>query len=135
MLDVIAYYNHQRLDQLAAEAKSFQERVDNGTYRKEFSVQSHFALAAVDLKARRWPEAIANYDLGIAGGMKKDPFFTWSYLYKGYALDGMGRREEAIAMYKEVLKQMRRWGSWDAAKKRIKDPFKGTDEDLAKIRL
>ena len=135
MLHVIALYNHQRLDVLAKEAKSFQERVDNGTYKKVFAVQSRFALGAVDFKARRWEEAIKNFNLGIAAGTVKDPFYTWSYLYKGYALDALGRRDDAIAQYKEVLKQLRRWGSWDSAKKYMKKPFSATDENLQKLKL
>ncbi len=135
MMHVIALYNHDRLDELAEQAKSFQDRVDKGIYGKEFGVQSHFALAAVQFKARRWAEAIKEYDLGIAAGTIKDPFFTWSHLYKGYCLDALNRHQEAIPVYKAVLSQLRRWGSWDAAKKRINTPFQGTDEDLKKLRL
>ncbi len=135
MMNVIAYYNHQRIDELTAESKSFQERVENGTYRKEFEVQSRFALGITEFKQRRWQEAIDQFDKGIKAGTEKDSFYSWSYLYKASALDVLGRREEAIAVYKDVLKQLRRWGSWDAAKKGLKTPYKGTDEDLKKLKL
>lgn len=135
MLHVIAYYNHQRIERLEAEARSFQQRVENGSYREEFEVQARFALGAADFKSRRWQQAIDNFDKGIAAGTVKDPFYTWSFLYKGYALDALGKRADAVASYKEVQKQLRRWGSWDAAKKGVKQPFAATDDDLKKLRL
>ncbi|MCG3205377.1 MAG: hypothetical protein KCHDKBKB_02097 [Elusimicrobia bacterium] len=135
MLHIIALYNHQRLDELASEAKHFQEMVDKGTFKSQFAVQSRFALGAVNFKSRQWDQAILNFDLAIESGTIKDPFFTWAHLYKGYALDALKQREAAKTQYQTVLKQLRRWGSWDAAKKHLKKPFPAKDEDLAKLRL
>jgi tetratricopeptide (TPR) repeat protein len=135
MMIVIAHYNHNHLAELASEAQNFQDRVDQGVYDKKFTVQSRFALAAVQFKGRHWEEAIKQYDLGIAAGTVKDPFWTWSHLYKAYALDALGQHDKAVPLYKSVLSQLRRWGSWDAAKKYMNKPFPATDEDLKKLRL
>ncbi len=135
MMHFIALYNHQDVGKIRAEATDLQAKVDNGTYKKEFAVQSRFALGVTEFKSKNWDAAIKQFDTGIAAGTVKDPFFTWSHLYRGYCYDALGKRDDAVKNYNSVLKQLRRWGSWDSAKKCLNKPFEPTEENLKKLKL
>jgi tetratricopeptide (TPR) repeat protein len=135
MLHIITLYNESKMDDAKQEVESFGQKIEDKSYPGDVLVQYHFARAMVHLKSREWPEAIKEYDMSIATGTIKNPFYTWARLYRGYALDAAGRRDEAVAEYKEVLAEPRRWGSWDAAKKRLGKPWTGDDKQLAKLNL
>jgi tetratricopeptide (TPR) repeat protein len=135
MLTVVALYNHRSVDELAAEAQEFQARVKNGTYPPEFATQADFSEALVYFKKRDWPGALKMFDAAIKAGTVKDPFFTWATLYKGYVLDLLGRRDEAVKQYNDVLSQIRRWGAHDNAELRLKHPFTENDKELTKLIL
>jgi hypothetical protein len=47
----------------------------------------------------------------------------------------LDQREQAKTEYKKVVEGLRRWASQDNAKDRLKNPFRGTDEDLKKLKL
>ncbi len=135
MLTVVAMYNHGTPEELEAQAQEFVKRVDNGTYRKEFATQADFAMGLTAFKGRQWQTAVTEFDKGIAAGTVKDPFFTWSFLYKGYALDVLNRREEAKACYREVLSHIRRWGAHDNAESRLKKSFTPDDKEVSTLVL
>jgi tetratricopeptide (TPR) repeat protein len=135
MLTVVALYNHRSADDLQVEATEFLNRVQNGTYRKEFETQARFSQGLVYFKRRDWPKALELFDAAVKAGTVKDPFFTWSTLYKGYVLDLLGEREEAVKQYKEVLTHIRRWGTHDNAESRLKKPFNENEKELTKLIL
>lgn len=135
MMRVITLYNHNRMEEMRKEVQSYLDRVEKGVYRKEFSTNGHFAAGMVHFKVRNWTEAIKEFDLAIQNGTIKNPFLSWSELYKGFALDAMGRRVDAVKQYEEVLREIRRWGSHESAKRHLSKPFEGTDAQLEKIRL
>ena len=135
MLTIVALYNHRPVDDLKTSAREFQERVKDGTYRSAFATQGDFAEGLVYFKQHDWPDALRLFDAAVKAGTVKDPFFTWATLYKGYALDLMGRREEAVIQYHDVLSQIRRWGAHDNAELRLKKPFTEKDKELTKLIL
>lgn len=135
ILEIISYYNYgsvEKLEEIATESKRF---VAEGIYPSYFKTQVHFAFGIAHMKKKEWKLAEMEFTKAIKVGYTKDAFHSWSILYRGYACDAQGKREEAIENYKEVLNQLRRWESWDNAKNRIKNPFEGTEEDLAKLTL
>lgn len=135
MMAIFAQYNRGVIEDLKKETAEFQAKVANGFYPSSATTQGHFAEGLVAFKQKEWPAAVNNFNLAIASGTTKDPFYTWAWLYKGFALDASGRREEAVAAYKNVLAQIRRWGSHEMAKRYSDKPFMGTDDDLKKIKL
>lgn len=135
MMQIIAYYNHNHLDELVTEANNLTSLLNDGTYTSGAAVMVHFANAMAPFKMRRWNDAIHEFDLAINSGTVKDPWFTWAHLYRGYCLDALGKHDEAVKMYRIILSQLRRWGSHDAAKKHIDKPFTGTDAELKKLSL
>ena len=135
MLTIVALYNHRPVGDLEASAKEFQERVKNGTYRPSFATQGDFAEGLVYFKEHQWTDALRLFDAAVKAGTVKDPFYTWATLYKGYVLDLMGRRKEAVAQYHDVLSQIRRWGAHDNAELRLKRPFTEKDKELTKLIL
>lgn len=135
MLKIVALYNHQPVDEIAAEAADFQKNVADGTYKPFFATQGQFAEGLAHFKGHEWDKAEKNFDNAVRVGTVKDPFFTWATLYKGYCLDILGQREEAVKQYKEVLSHIRRWGAHDNAELRLKKPFTENDKELTKLIL
>ena len=128
MLKVISLYNFGDAESLASEAFQMMAAFQDGTYVPWAKTEGLFAMAIARFKTREWEEAILWFDRAIAFGHNEDAFYTWSFLYKGYALDALGRRDDAERHYRAVLDQLRRWGSHDLAKDRLKAPF---DPDTA----
>ena len=135
MLTVVALYNHRPVEELEAEAANFQQRVKDGTYRTSFATQADFADGLGHFKRHDWAGAERLFNEAIKAGTVKDPFFTWATLYRGYALDVLGRRDEAVAEYRKVLTHIRRWGAHDNAELRLKKPFTENDKELTKLIL
>lgn len=136
MLRIVALYNHGSIEQLQDVVQLFGERVKDETYRAEFKTQAEFAAGITAFREKDWGRALENFDRGIAAGTVKDPFYSWSYLYRGYCLDALGRREAAVKQYEEVLAQLRRWSSHESAQSRIKKPFSPEGEpELKKLIL
>jgi len=135
MLQIIALYNHGNIDHLEESAQEFYSFTQSGTYKSEFKVQGDFSLGITYFKKKNWEKADEYLTHGIETGHSMDPFHTWSYLYRGYTRDVLGKREEAVLDYKTVLAKMRRWGSHDNAKKRLKKPFTPKGEELDKLKL
>ncbi|MBV9080889.1 MAG: DUF3808 domain-containing protein [Elusimicrobia bacterium] len=135
MLTIVALYNHRTPAELEAEAKEFHNRVENGTYRKDFMTQADFSVGLVSFKKKDWKTALDRFTEAINAGTVKDPFFTWAHLYRGYCLDVLGRREEAVKEYNTVLGQLKRWGAQDNAAARLKKPFTEDEKELTKLIL
>ena len=135
MLVIVTTYNHGTAEQLDAETSEFAARVASGTYKPRFATQASFAVGIAHFKKKEWAAAVDSFDHGISVGTVKDPFYTWSFLYRGYALDVLGRREEAKKSYRDVLSQIRRWGAHDNAEARLKTPFSENDKEMAKLIL
>jgi tetratricopeptide (TPR) repeat protein len=134
-LQMILYYNMGKIDEMTAENKTFMERVQAGQYAASLKTQGLFFSALVPFKLKVWADAVTGFDAALAAGTERDPFYVWSQLYRGYALDVMGKRDEAKEMYKKVLSETRRWGSHDAAKKYLDKPFTADDPILKKLVL
>lgn len=134
MLNIIALYNSGDLEKMQQEADLFLERVTNGYYDESFAVQAYFAQGAAQFKQRHWEGAVGWFERA-ANTKTKNPWATWAALYRGHALDALGKREQAVKQYRTVLDERRRWGSHDNARNSIQRPFQGTDEELKKLEL
>lgn len=135
MVLIKAVYNAGDVDRLAAIADTFMDRVRSGVYRQEFAAQAFFNKGLVHLKRKEWGDAARTFAVAAARADVDDPFGAWATLYRGFSLDALGRREEAVALYREVLRMERRWSSHAVANRYLDRPFAGTPEDLAVLRL
>lgn len=96
----------------------------------------HIAREATDVVEYQWGEArmgAGNYEgsverfSGVIRWSKSEAgLVTLSHLRAGQALDALGRREEAIARYKTVMKRENVYDSHKVAERYIKSPFTGT---------
>jgi tetratricopeptide (TPR) repeat protein len=135
MVELIALYNAARIDDLKKEALAYQENIKNGLYGPEAVAPGDFGLGMSYFRARDWVEAEKYFRRAAESPDLKNPWRTWGRLFYGYVRDAQGNRDDAVAAYKDVLKQTRRWGSHENAKLRLKKPFQGSDEDLKKLIL
>lgn len=62
-----------------------------------------FRIASIELDARRFRAALDVSDQALGYGESKDVFTVNVYIAKGRALEGLGRRKEAAAIYHGAL--------------------------------
>ncbi len=132
---MIIHYNMQKIPVMETENADFMKRIETGEFSAEMKTQGLFFSALVPFKKQDWAQAASIFGAAIAAGTVRDPFYAWSQLYKAYALDAQGNRDEAKELYKTVLSETRRWGSQDAAKKYLEKPFTADDPVLKKLVL
>ncbi|MCG3205074.1 MAG: hypothetical protein KCHDKBKB_01791 [Elusimicrobia bacterium] len=131
----IALYNQDCPVEISVEAEDYEYRVESGVYRPEFRIQSRFFNGLVKFKRKEWLGAVREFNLATAAYAPQSPFYIWSLLYTGYALDALGKRQEALDCYRLVLKERARWQSHDLAEKRIKKPFSPADSEMKTLLL
>jgi tetratricopeptide (TPR) repeat protein len=134
-LQMIIYYNMNNIADMKTENELFMKRIETKDYSTALKTQGLFFGWLIPFKQHDWSNALASFEAAIAAGTERDPFYVWSQLYKGYALDLLGKRDEAKTMYQTVLSEIRRWGSHDAAKRYLDKPFKDDDPILTKLVL
>ena len=130
-----ALYNENCPVEMSVEAGDYAARVESGFYRPEFAAQADFFRALILFKSQDWLEAQKKFDIAVEEAYKNSPFKIWATLYEGYALDILGRREEALVNYRLVLHERPRWKSHEYAEKRMKRPFQATDPEVATLLL
>lgn len=135
MMHIIALYNAGDLDTLKTESEKYQEKIKENIYPPSCVIQGFFARGISYFKVRAWKEAIEQFEEARRIEDPKDPWRTWSVLYLGHSYDALGERERAKEYYTDVLNQLRRWSSHDEARKYLRTPFQGTDDELKKLKL
>ncbi len=135
LMKIIGLYNVDQTEELVKDAVEFEKNIELKIYSSDFSCEAHFARALPHFKTRDWKQAADYFQKAQLAGNEKNPWQTWAALYQGYCFDAMGERDQAVKQYKWVLRQLRRWGSHDGAKARLKSPFKETDKELKKLEL
>jgi len=135
ILQVVALYNYGNLDELKIVSRECLEHAGKEGFGTDFITRGNFALGVTHFKDNQWEAAVKAFDKAIQRKNTIDPFYIWSYLYKGYALDVLGRRKEAVSNYKTVLDHSRRKNSHNKAKAHLKKPFTPDDIELKKLIL
>lgn len=117
-------------DALHAGAEDFLSRIKKGQphYGPQLEHRGLFALANSYLGKKDTDNALSLYNRIIKEFPFEDRWISMSYLNRGKTYDLMGRRDEAIADYRTVLKRRDVWELHDKAKALIHRPFKGTPD-------
>jgi len=132
---VTALYNAGDTDGLDRESEAFLKKVNSGDYDAWFRPHALFGRALVSFRQRRWKDAAQAFDAAAQAGDESNPYCTWARLYEGYALDAGGKRAQAQALYRTVLKMRGRFASREHAEERLKRPFRDGDPELTKVEL
>ncbi len=113
-------------DALETGAQDFLERIKAG-HRHYGPLLEHrglFALANSYLGKRDTDKALALYTRILKDFPYEDRWISMTYLNRGKSFDLLGRREEALADYRAVLKRRDVWQLHDKAKALVRRPFK-----------
>jgi tetratricopeptide (TPR) repeat protein len=107
-------------------AQDFLMRIKNGSphYGPTLEHRGLFALANSYLGKRETDKALSLYNRIIKDFPYEDRWISMSYLNRGKTYDLMGRREEALADYRVVLKRRDVWQLHDKAKALTRRPFR-----------
>ncbi len=110
---------------LEAGATDFLARVhdQHPHYGPRFEHRGLFALANSELGKGETERALARYSRILANFTFEDRWITLTYLNRGKALDLLGRREDALADYRAVLKRRDVWQLHDKAKALIRRAY------------
>lgn len=135
MIHLTALYNAGELDEMREQTDDFFRKIDKGAYAPLYKPQGYFARGLLAMREQQWTEARKEFDQAIRTDLTKNPYVTWSQLYKGYVYDAMGKHSLAKKQYEKVLKLPRRLSSHDHARNRLTTPFKPTDPEMKKVEL
>lgn len=113
-------------DALETGATDFLARIQSGHphYGANLEHRGLFALANSYLGKRETDKALALYTRILNDFPFEDRWISMTYLNRGKTFDLLGRREEALADYRAVLKRRDVWQLHDKAKVLIRRPFK-----------
>jgi tetratricopeptide (TPR) repeat protein len=114
-------------DALETGATDFLARIQSGSppLRPDtLNTAGLFALANSYLGKRETDKALSLYNRIIKDFPYEDRWISMSYLNRGKTYDLMGRREEALADYRVVLKRRDVWQLHDKAKALTRRPFR-----------
>lgn len=135
IVHITALYNVGDLEGMEKEVNDFSEKIESGFYTAFYAPHAHFSRGLIEFRRKAWAQAAKEFDLATASEQDKNPYTTWSHLYKGYTLDAMGKRKEAKKEYSTVLKLQRRFASHEHAKNRMTKPFRPSDPEMRKVEL
>lgn len=122
-LRLIALYDLNEPEALAAEATRQAELLASGHFPAERAAQIHFAAGLAHFRQQDWAAADQAYAQAVAAGHPSDPFATWAQLHRGNILDVQGDRKAARQTYREVRKLLNRWGTERLADRYLDDAF------------
>lgn len=131
-LRLIALYDLNQPEALAAEAARQAELFAAGHFPAERAAQIHFAAGLAHFRQQDWAAADQAYAQAVAAGHPSDPFATWAQLHRGNILDVRSDRKAARAVYREVRKLLNRWGTERLAERYLDDAF---DPAIHQVRL
>jgi tetratricopeptide (TPR) repeat protein len=125
LVEMMALENSRLWEEMRREARDFLARVERGEpfYRRKYLARGHLLLGNSHLVEKRPAAALEEYDLVLRDFPSEDRWITWTHLYRGKALDALGRRAEALEAYRAVRKRRDVWGLHDQAEALIDKPY------------
>ncbi len=129
----------ERTGRLGEATRAFQEIADRHEkgqtgYTDAVAEQALYVLSRVEMENRQYPQALAHLET-LEGLMARRPVSTeyraLGRLRRGMALDVLGRRQEAVRCYKDVL-AMGHDQAKDRAKGYLRKPFRDPAMQAAK---
>lgn len=114
---------------LEAGAKDYLAKIHAGAphYSPRFEHMGLFALANAHRGAGRLEDALALYSRVVTRPARDDRWVSLAYLNRGKTFDLLGRREDALADYRTVLKRRDVWQLHDKARDRVRRPHAPDD--------
>ncbi|HVE12016.1 MAG TPA: hypothetical protein VNI01_01360 [Elusimicrobiota bacterium] len=127
---LLALYEAGRKDELHREAAAYLAAAQSGKYPPLETAKGHAALAAAFWSEGRKEEALAEFRKGGEAARPRSPtrWPAWSLLRGAQAADELGRRAEAIELYRRVLALKDPWGFGKAAQAGLLKPYHGNGD-------
>lgn len=124
-IELLVLEEAQEWDALETGAQDFLERIKAGKphYRPTMEHRGLFALANSYLGKRDTDNALTLYTRILRDFPFEDRWISMSYLNRGKTYDLLGRRDEALADYRVVLKRRDVWQLHDKAKALVRRPY------------
>lgn len=125
-IELLVLEEAREWDALEAGATDFLARVKSGQahYGPTLEHRGLYALANSYLGKRETDKALALYTRILKEFPFEDRWISMTYLNRGKSYDLLGRRQEALADYRAVLKRRDVWQLHDKAKTLVRRPFK-----------
>ncbi|MFN0117172.1 MAG: tetratricopeptide repeat protein [Elusimicrobiota bacterium] len=135
MQEITNLYNTGRTEELIMKADSFMKDILTGVLSEKAKPEGFFSKGISLFKEKKWDAALVYFNDAIKLSPSENPYGTWSTLYKGLTLEAIGNKPEAQKIFRELLKMPNRWSSHENARKFLKDPFVGRDNQIEKLWL
>lgn len=124
---VIAAYENKQYDDVQAQAQIFLSKIGKEKFYNDIYIaRSYTALGTASMAKGNYEEAKKFFQSSITAtaAQAQSRWQLWNQLRLGETLDALGQRQQAVAVYKDIIKTKKTWGIDDVAKERLKTPFK-----------
>ena len=110
------------LNQLDEARKLFEQAAAVREWHGEATAISLYSLGQIEMKESKWPDAIAYFQRVFVGYQKFLPWVAKSYLMSGECFQKLGRTQEAVNTYKEMLRnsKLQQLPEAETARQRLK---------------
>jgi tetratricopeptide (TPR) repeat protein len=129
---LIGLFHLRDAEGLKREARAYLEKADGGApyYRPLDKAAGHYFLGLGEQLSGQYEEAIAQDQAALQLIPQGHKTRGVPMLFIGECLDLLGRRGEALAEYRQALKEQQFWGVPRYAKYLLKHPFRAGDNPL-----
>lgn len=123
---IITAYENKRYDEVYSAAQDFLNNIGKKPlYKDIYIARSYTAMGTARMAQGRYEEAAELFAKSIEAtkGQEMSRWQLYNVLRLAECNDILGRRELAVALYKEVINSKENWGMDDVAKKYLKHPY------------
>ena len=109
---ISALYESRQLEEAVKEAREFQARSKSGRYPTMNLAESHALLGTLLWAKGDKDHALTEFRSGAEarGAGLRNRWMIWSRVRVGQLLDALGRRAEALEVYKSAYAEKDEWG-------------------------
>ena len=123
---IIAEYENKNYDKVIKDAKDFLSKIGKEKfYSPIYIARSYTATGSAQMAKGDWEAARKTFEQSIKATAAQDMsrWQLWNNLRLAQTLDVLGKREEAVKIYKKIIARKESWGIDDVAKVYLKKPY------------
>ncbi|MDR0734154.1 MAG: hypothetical protein LBG16_00250, partial [Elusimicrobiota bacterium] len=123
---IIADYENRNYDKVISAARDFLAKIGKEKfYSPLYIARAYTAIGTAQMAKSQYAAAVETFVQSIAATAEQEPsrWQMWNMLRYAQVLDILGRRDEALEVYREIIRSKQTWGIDDIARPYIKKPY------------
>lgn len=130
-VEIIADYENKNYDKVISSAENFLTKIGKENFYKEIYIaRTYSAIGTAYMAQGLWEKAAKTFEKSVQATSKQD-MSRWqmnNLLRLAQVYDVLGKRQEALTIYKDIKKAKESWGIDEVAAIYLKKPFTAQDK-------